>query len=95
MPFVLTILLTLATLGLVFLFVLVACAFEGFATLRAWFKLSRSIRELNAIYLSTIAFAKQETERARQGERDCVASLDKLPTWQCDRDDCPRNTCGR
>ena len=95
MPLLITLLFTFAALGLVFVFVIVAGAIDGFSTLRAWRRVSRSIRDLDKLLASSLA--KHKRDDARHDEREHVAGLDKMPmAWPCERDDCPyKARCGQ
>lgn len=91
MPLLLTLLFTFAALGLVFTFIVVACAINGFSTFRAWRRVSRSIHDLDALLASRLA--KHKREDARHDEREHITGLHELPmSWPCERNDCPYKT---
>lgn len=96
MPLACTLLFTFAALGVVFVFVLVACAWDGFAAVRSWLRFSRSIKRLDAILLAAIQRAHVDASDASQEIREQVTSLDEVPrTGRCERNDCPyKARCG-
>lgn len=93
MPYVITILLTLAALGIVFLVFLAWNTIDGWRTWRAWRRVNQALRDLDAALLDVVSVAREQTEQAKQSLRRDVASIHKSPLlWPCKHDECPYKT---
>lgn len=92
MPFACAVIVTLAALGVVFLFVIAANAWDGFVAWRRW----RAFVRLTAALPPLVESLAKHTSRTRDdAPGDDVAGAHDVPVAPCERQDCPRRTRGR
>lgn len=92
MPLVCTVLLTLAALGLVFVFVLAGCAVDGFRTWKRWRRFVRLVETLDARLTAILDATRDKGEARENGMGDDVARVHEIPALPCARHDCPRRS---